>query len=97
MTNIAPDFNPGYPSRGERIGPAWQKIWDAISDGLWFFGTDLAHGMAPTLKIEPTTIKNLLRQAEAAGLLERKLVSRKFNKVTRATISYRLAPKNLTA
>ena len=94
MTSDAPDFSPGYPSLGERIGPAWQKFLGSLVPGRWFFGTDLAHQMGPSLGIEPVTIKNLLRQAEKAGLLERKLVSRKFNKVTRATAAYRVAEKN---
>jgi hypothetical protein len=62
----APDFTPGYPSGGDRIGPAWSAMWADLADGRWHDRTKLAPG-AP---IGAKTRKALSTRAVAAGLLD---------------------------
>ena len=75
MKTEAPDFNPGYPSRGERIGPAWKAIWKMLDTRKWVTGPDLARTLAGQFDLRPVTIRNLLREASSAGLLDRKLIN----------------------
>jgi hypothetical protein len=63
----APDFAPGYPSKGGLIGPAWQDMWDSMRDGRWKTTTQLAE-LVPS--IQRKTVLNLLRAARKAGKLE---------------------------
>lgn len=76
----APDFVPGYPSKGERIGPAWDWLWWRFGDGSWRSKSDvlswLADGEIPG-DLVPKTIDGMLMSAVRAKLLERRLVRRK--------------------
>lgn len=69
----APDFGPGYPSRGEKIGPAWRRVWAALADGNWHQGVELAQRCADGLA--PKTVQNLLWQAQRRHVLEREIRS----------------------
>lgn len=69
----APDFAPGYPSGGARIGPAWCAVWTYLqrTPGAWWCADEIAglpnvarHGLVPK------TITGLLQQARRAGLLD---------------------------
>jgi hypothetical protein len=71
--STAPDIARNYPSRGERIGPAWQIVWDSMAPGDWFKGADIAHTVAGATGLAVATIKNLLAQAATAGLLDKEL------------------------
>lgn len=68
----APDFErPGYPSKGERIGPLWRDLWDKLADGYWHDDNDLADEFAPVHDCQPKTARNLLHKAYRAGILQR--------------------------
>lgn len=69
MIEQAPDINPGYPSAGERLGPAWASLWRHLGDGCWH-RTKALTGLSADLGIAPSTVSNLVRQAAAKGLLE---------------------------
>jgi hypothetical protein len=71
--STAPDIARNYPSRGERIGPAWQVVWDSMAAGDWLKGADVAHAVAEATGLMPATIKGLLAQAASAGLLDKEL------------------------
>lgn len=71
----APDFGPGYPNSGERIGPAWRWIWTALGDGDWHRGMTLAEQGSWNWDVSPKTISNLLWQAERRRLVEKQLRS----------------------
>jgi hypothetical protein len=73
MTTSAPDFAPGYPSKGERIGPGWQTVWDSMLPGQWHKGRDFALQMSGKTGLAPGTVTNLLRAAAKAGHLESEL------------------------
>lgn len=68
----APDFNPGYPSGGETIGPAWQAAWDLL--GTCQRPLD-AGSIAAVVQaqvdqeVKADTVKNLLLAAARAGLV----------------------------
>lgn len=66
----APDWKPGYPSTGERIGPAWAAMWAAMPDGEWVDAFDLAIVGAEAGGILPGTARNLLFPAAQHGLVE---------------------------
>lgn len=67
----APDFGPGYPSAGERIGPAWQATWDRMADGQWHKGMDLGAEIAERFDLTTKTVQMLLGKAAKIGLIER--------------------------
>ena len=70
MKSEAPNFNGSYPLAGERIGPAWRDLWTLLADDQWQCGTDLASAVGSTHNLAEATVKNLLRSAARAGLLE---------------------------
>jgi hypothetical protein len=79
ITVPAPDFaggrygqETGYPSKGRKLGPAWQEIWDRLrmaSDAL--DGRVLADEVAPRHDLSPSTLVALLSRAAKSGLLTR--------------------------
>lgn len=89
MSDYAPDFNEGYPSNGERIGPAWQATWDAMARKDWQRGVNLARAMAKRFELKEVTIRNLLRQATVAGLIEQEKRKEKRWGKTTTTAWYR--------
>lgn len=74
MTNPAPDFNPGYPSTGERIGPAWRAAWLLLSDERWHSSADLRAVMMPAGPVVAGTAMNLLGQAARKKLIKARWV-----------------------
>jgi len=71
-TDTAPDIGPNYPSGGQRIGPAWVKIWKCLSDGKWNRVDEIM--LVPDLNIAETTIHNLLSKAEKKKMLQKRTV-----------------------
>lgn len=57
----APDFNPGYPSKGELIGPVWQAAWTYLRD------LDEAAGRRRVTPVSGATIAAHVREQYAAG------------------------------
>lgn len=76
----APDIpNPaypkgGYPTKGKRLGPAWDMIWRRLqrsADG-WVDGTVVSAQVAEKTDLASGTLVALLSRAAKAGVLERK-------------------------
>lgn len=88
--NDAPDFSPGYPSKGARLAPAWAVAWAKLSDGEWWTSRSLVEEMIKLAEpLQPKTCGALLRQASAVGLLERKQSTERGSRV-----SYRIATES---
>lgn len=68
----APDFTPGYPSRGERIGPWWAAAWALLADRQPRTWMELARAI-PDPPVAPMTARNVVQRAVAAGLLTREI------------------------
>lgn len=65
----APDFSSdGFPSSGEKIGPAWQAAWDLLDSERWTVEDDI---LKELLKhpIAPGTAMNLLSSARKSGVV----------------------------
>lgn len=76
----APDFpggregqESGYPSKGRKLGPAWQQIWNTLSldPALFMDGKMLAETVAPVHDLVPATLVALMSRAARAGLLDK--------------------------
>lgn len=70
MQTEAPNFNGSYPLAGEKIGPAWRLLWERLSATEWISGNNLVHPVAGWTGLQVETLKNLLRAARSAGILE---------------------------
>jgi hypothetical protein len=73
ISERAPDFGPGsgFPSGGERIGPAWRDMWIYLRRTGWRTAAEVT--LTPTVArhdLDPKTITNLLQQARRYGLLD---------------------------
>lgn len=68
----APNFSGDYPMAGERIGPAWQRVWDRMADRKWLMTQVIARDPELRGDLQPKTMENLIRRAFRAGLLERR-------------------------
>lgn len=67
-TLTAPDLTPNYPSRGAKLGPAWNEIWIRLqeagkTDEPWLSGRELAETVAPRHNLKPTTLLAFLSRA----------------------------------
>ena len=72
ITDHAPDYADGWPSGGERIGPAWRDIWAHLSrvDG-WRTTTEITRTpLVARHDLAPGTIAEMLRRGRLAGLLD---------------------------
>lgn len=87
MQTDAPNIRGSYPLAGEKIGPAWQDAWATLTQDGWQDGSSLAASIAARHGIQAETVKNLLRQARAAGLLESQIRARSGGK---ASAHYRI-------
>lgn len=69
--NVAPEIAPGYPYK-RRVFPAWQEAWDRLAAGGAEYqdGTVLSDEIAPRYGLAPSTLRNVLRAAQHAGLLD---------------------------
>lgn len=68
-TDTAPQINGDYPLAGDRVGPAWRRLWRELRDGQPHAGLALQR-LAPRLDVAPRTIAELLRQAARRGVIE---------------------------
>jgi hypothetical protein len=70
---LAPDFNPGYPSKGKLLGPAWQHVWTELQRDpqAWQDGRELAARAAQAVGAQPATVVALISRAAYAELLDR--------------------------
>jgi len=71
--DLAPDFNPGYPSKGALLGPAWQHVWTELQRDpeVWRDGRELATTAAEAVGAQPATVVALISRAAYADLLDR--------------------------
>lgn len=72
----APDLTPGYPSNGEKLGPAWERVWSELSKASrrkdrFIDGRVLAETVAPEYDLAPATLVALLSRMGTAGHLDR--------------------------
>lgn len=97
LHTTAPDIpNPaypkgGYPTKGERLGPAWASLWRALEraeDGL--DGKELTDKVAKKADLAPTTLVNLLGRAAKAGLLTKEFRPVKTTRGLRNRAFYRI-------
>jgi len=86
----APDFKPGYPSMGGKIGPAWQAMWLRMADGAWHDAVDLGGVGAEAGDCLPGTARNLLFPAAKEGLVE---VEARYDEGTRRWRSWYRRPR----
>lgn len=96
----APDFpggrpgqTSGYPSKGAKVGPAWDEIWrrlEAAQDAL--DGRELAAAVAPTHDLQPATLVALISRAAKAGILSREPREVTTGRGPRTRTFYRIAP-----
>jgi len=71
ISSKAPDIKGNYPSAGERVGPAWQIIWDALADGGEMTVTAMAD--LPGVEVVRGTVSTLLYEARRAGLVRHRV------------------------
>lgn len=69
VADATPQIRGNYPLAGDRIGPAWRRIWRELGDGQPRLAADFARDIAPVVGLAPNTVVNLLRQAAQEGLL----------------------------
>ena len=69
----APDLLPNYPSKGRRLGPAWNETWQKLMEappGEYLDGPELAKEVAQNYNLAPLTVSNLLSKAARKNLLD---------------------------
>lgn len=76
MTTAAPDLTPGYPSKGTKLGPAWERLWVELDKASqepdpYVEGRALALKVATDYGLNPSTLTALLSRAAKADLLKR--------------------------
>jgi hypothetical protein len=66
--------NGGYPTKGRKIGPAWQDAWRVLEKANGFLdGKVLSEKVAPRHDLSPSTLVAILSRAEKAGLLVKEM------------------------
>jgi hypothetical protein len=71
-TVSAPDLTPGYPSNGEKVGPAWNEAYGRIAAAPdWLDGVQLADDLAEKYDLNPKTLVALFTRMATAGHLQR--------------------------
>lgn len=90
MDTPAPDISRGYPSAGERIGPAWREIWGLLNADNWADGNGLARMIADRHGLSPSTVGHLLSAARRAGILEKRMQRRRGWEGGQPTAHYRV-------
>lgn len=98
MTNeTVPDISPGYPSKGARLGPAWEHIWRILeTDGGYLDGHELAETAAQATGLAPSTLVALISRAGRAGILERRPKPVQTQRGNRMRTFYKIKPKYRT-
>lgn len=91
---LAPDFTPGYPSKGKRQSQAWQYMWtELITHRGWHNGRALARECAMDYDLTTTTLTNMLALGAKYGLLEHRIEKADSGRGLRNTAFYRLNPR----
>lgn len=69
----APDFTPGYPSRGKKLGPAWQDIYSQLAQNpsVSHDGQVLTGAAADKHDLSMQTLRVLMSRAARYGVLLR--------------------------
>lgn len=57
------------PSRGERLGPAWDRIKKELRDGEWNPWTEVVSVIEPGSGLQAKTVRNLLHDGVRHGYL----------------------------
>lgn len=72
-TLAAPDLTPGYPSKGARLGPAWEDAWAEFTKapGEWLDGASVWTEVAERHDLSPLTLRGLMFRMASKGHLER--------------------------
>lgn len=93
LTN-APDLTPGYPSKGSKIGPAWEETWAELSryPEDWRDGTELWTTIAAKHDLHPDTLRGLMFRMATGGKLQRKTEQVITDKGKRTRTYFRIAP-----
>lgn len=69
----APDITEGYPSKGAKIGPAWDALWERLASMPaedYEDGTAMSEAVAAERELSVSTVRNLLTSAASVDLLE---------------------------
>ncbi len=66
------DLNPGYPSAGARIGPAWREVWQTLhaAPGEWHDGAELWRPVAHRHGLAASTLRALMFRMAKNGRIE---------------------------
>jgi hypothetical protein len=96
-TMNAPDLSPGYPSRGERLGPAWAEVFTILASnpGEWVDGTALWTEVAERHNLEAVTLRGLMFRMATAGHLEREARQVQTERGKRARTHFRYVKKEV--
>lgn len=96
-TPTAPDITPGYPSKGKKLGPAWDAMWQKLTEsGEFIEGRELAEEVAPGFGLEPATLVALISRAAQAGLLDKDLQDVEGARGMRSRSFYRIPVKDVS-
>lgn len=60
------------PSRGVRIGPAWDQLVDTLGDGHWHPWIEVVETVLPDSGLQPKTVQCLIYSGIRNGYLVRK-------------------------
>lgn len=87
-----PDIGPGYPSKGELIGPAWATAWRELLDrhGRWVPADQVVAAVLASHPVADRTMRNLLRKASQVDLVQVRY--RRTGSPLRARCEYRVSP-----
>ena len=94
-TTEAPDLTPGYPSKGSKLGPAWNDLWTELSRASkrtdpFMEGRGLAAEVAHIHGLNQATLVALLSRAAKAGKLARENRMLKGSRGLRPHAHYRI-------
>lgn len=94
-TATAPDLTPGYPSRGAKIGPAWNETWARLSEnpGEWVDGTELWKEVSERHELSPHTLRALMFRMAAGGVIESSPRKVATPRGIRTRTAFRMIPK----
>lgn len=75
-TSTAPDLTTGYPSKGKKLGPAWNGAWTHLAKAKrrqdqFLDGRELAEVVAPDYGLSSATLVALFSRMATGGLLDR--------------------------
>lgn len=92
MTNaLAPDITEGYPSKGRKVGPAWNALWEALRGEDYQDGRELSARIAAEYEVQQATLVAMLSRAHTAGLLDKDIRMVKGTRGDRPRSFYKIA------